>query len=144
MQAACRLIATWRMPTSQWSADHCLRRNSNGGVATHCHPFCAASRCVTCIWCITVGTVFLLHGTGPQLKCLTGASAREAVPGCNEQVARVLNLDHELSLALSNTWLRRARIKLPPVAIAIDDALLRFGDTLQRTLQPANGVADIR
>lgn len=42
---------------------------------------------------------------------------------------------------LSNTWVRRARLALPVLALAADDALLGFGDALQRTLQPADAAA---
>ena len=56
----------------------------------------------------------------------------------------MLHDGRHLAQALSNTWVRRARVLLPLVALAADDALLTFGDTLQRTLQPADAVADTR
>jgi hypothetical protein len=68
----------------------------------------------------------------------------EGLLGCKSQVATVLADDRQLAQALSNTWVRRVRISLPLVALAADDALLTFGDTLQRTLQPADAVADTR
>ena len=56
----------------------------------------------------------------------------------------MLHDDRQLAQALSNTWVRRVRVSLPLVALAADDALLTFGDTLQRTLQPADTLADTR
>lgn len=54
------------------------------------------------------------------------------------QVATTAVEGEQLPLALSNTWVRRAHVALPPLALAADDALLTFGDVLHRTLQAAD------
>ncbi len=41
------------------------------------------------------------------------------------------------SVSLADWWVRRARLVVPHLTIAADDALLTFGDALQRTLQAA-------
>ncbi len=38
---------------------------------------------------------------------------------------------------LAGAWVRRASLALPHLTLAADDALLTFGDALQRTLQAA-------
>lgn len=51
------------------------------------------------------------------------------------QVATVVVAGEQPPLALSNTWVRRAHVALPPLALAADDALLTFGEALNRTMQ---------
>ena len=61
---------------------------------------------------------------------------------CNTQVATVLGDGEAPPLALDNTWVRRAQVALPLLALAADDALLAFGEALQRTLQTAESAGD--
>lgn len=65
----------------------------------------------------------------------------EHTSACNMQVATVASAGEPPPQALSHTWVRRARVTLPLLALAADDALLAFGDALQRTMQPADAAA---